>query len=143
MKLSILLPLLTIEFFGPCETSPLLTQTINPMAAKNVGVVTISTLEKNKIPYKGNESALSTAFETPVGMDALEVISDTEMRAYGWCYEVDGKIAEVFADKYKLNDSIKKITWFYGFAHYKNGEWISQCELTSKLKPEFLCGKSH
>ena len=96
----------------------------------NVGEFTIDFLKRNKINFVGNEQGLNSVFNTVIGMDALEVISDYEMRAYGWCFKVDDMIAEDYPNKIQLNEN-SKVNWYLGFAHYLNGEWVSQCEKIS------------
>lgn len=129
---------LIIEFKGPCSSSPLYSSQVEN-SFPNVGAVTISELEKAKIPYIGNEIGLHTAFNTPTGMDALEVISDEEMKSYGWCYAVDGEIPEIYPIDYKITDSTKKITWFFGHARYFRGVWTDQCLRTYKNPSPYLC----
>lgn len=130
---------LTIEFVGPCGHKPMLSSQVQATAAKTVGDLTIATLERFRVPYAGNAQGLNTAFNTPIGMDAMEVISDYEMKSYGWCYAVDNAIPEIFPNVFPLSAKIQKITWFYGFAHYYKGEWLSQCEPAWEVKPDFLC----
>ena len=89
----------------------------------------------------GTHEGLNSVFNTPVGMEALEVLSDTEMRAYGWCYSVNGVSPEVFPHQVPLNPEIKEITWTFGFAHYYRGEWITQCTPAYTIRPAFLCKK--
>ncbi|WP_408097728.1 hypothetical protein ACJVC5_02105 [Peredibacter sp. HCB2-198] len=132
---------LTIEFLGPCSQKPLLTSQVKSTTAKSVGELTIATLERFRAPHAGNTRGLNTAFNTPIGLDAMEVISDYEMRSYGWCYSVDNAIPEVFPDEFPISNKIQKITWFYGYAHYYKGEWLSQCEPAWEIRPAFLCIK--
>lgn len=150
MKITLILPFLvsllfcssilahTIEFIGPCSSKPLLSQELAPKF-ETVGDLTIYTLEKNRIPYLGDEQGINSVFNTPVGMDSLEVISDTEMRSYGWCYFVDGKMSTDYANKYYLKPTDKKIQWIYGYAHLIKDQWVSMCEKAYKIKPKFLC----
>ena len=132
---------LTIEFVGPCSHKPLISSQVSATAAKSVGELTIATLERFRVPHAGAAQGLNTAFNTPIGMDAMEVISDVEMRSYGWCYAVDNAIPELFPNQIPLNSKMQKITWFYGFAHYYKGQWLSQCEAAWEVKPDFLCKK--
>ncbi len=129
---------LEIEFIGPCQDGPLLKTEVDE-AFENVGAITIAVLEKFQAPHIGNEIGLHTAFNTPIGLEALEVISDEEMNSYGWCYEVDGIIPESFPVEYKITPDIKKISWFFGHARYFRGEWTDQCLKTFKNPPAFLC----
>jgi hypothetical protein len=96
-------------------------------------------MDQNKIPYQGSERGFNSIYNTPVGDAAIEVISDTEMRAYGWCYFVDGTEPGIFADEIVLVNSINKIEWVFSFAHYKNGKWIAMCEPAYSITPDFLC----
>ena len=73
-----------------------------------------------------------------MGLDAMEVLSDTDMRSYGWCFEVDGKVPESYPDSIPLK-GVKKITWFYAYAEYVKGEWISQCKPSYQLKSPYVC----
>ena len=127
-----------ISFVGPCDQKPIIASEMGTKFA-TVGDLTVHFLRKNKIPFKGSERGINTVFNTPVGDAAIEVISNTEMRAYGWCYFVDDLGPDVFADEYPLDGSIKKIEWIFGFAHYKNGEWLTSCTPAFTIKPNFLC----
>lgn len=129
-----------INFIGPCDKKPLISGSLGNKY-ETVGDMTIQFLNKNNIRYEGSERGINTVFNTPVGDAALEVISDTEMRAYGWCYFVDGMGPDVFADEYPMDAKIKRIDWIFGFAHYKNGTWISNCTPAFTIKPKFICKK--
>lgn len=139
MNTLILAATLSLEFIGPCSSTPLLETQVMYGTQEHVGKLTVDTLENFEVRYQGNEQGLNSAFGTPIGLDALEVISDTEMRSYGWCFNVDGIIPETYPNETFLTEGSNRVTWFYGFAHYKNGEWISQCEPAYKIKPQFIC----
>jgi hypothetical protein len=104
-----------------------------------VGELTIAILTQFKIPFKGSPEGLITAFHTPTGDDSVEILSDVELRAYGWCFSVDGVSPELYPHEVPLTHETKSITWYYGFAHYSKGEWISQCTMAHTVKPQFLC----
>lgn len=57
----------------------------------------------------------------------IEVISDREMNAFGWCYHVDAQAPDLMPDQYLLRGTEKTITWFYAYAHLKNDQWLSMC----------------
>jgi hypothetical protein len=69
---------------------------------------------------------------TPMGQAALgffmEEMNDKELRAYGWCYSVDGITPELLADEYILSGTESKITWYFGYASRVLGHWVSQCQ---------------
>ncbi len=128
----------TIEFIGPCSATPLLSVELGAKF-ETVGDLTVYALDKNNVKYLGDEQGINSAFGTPVGMDSLEVLSDTEMRSYGWCYFVDGEMSLDYANKFYLKPSDKKIQWVYSYAHLVKDKWVSMCEKAYKVKPKFLC----
>lgn len=130
--------IIQLEFIGPCSPVPLLQKDLNN-TGNTVGVETISLLEDSQTPYLGNEQGLNSVFETPIGPAAIEIVSESEMRSYGWCYSVDGKVPEVYPDQYQITPATKKIQWFFGYAHFKGGQWIKQCAPAYEIKPAFLC----
>jgi hypothetical protein len=139
MNTLILAATLSLQFLGPCSSKPLLETKARFNTGDQVGKLTIDTLENFEVPYQGTEQGLNAAFGTPTGLDAMEVISDSEMRSYGWCFNVDGKVTETYPSETYLAEGTKNVTWFFAYAHYKNGEWISQCEPAHKIKPAFIC----
>jgi len=129
-----------VSFVGPCDSQPIVEVEVKTKLA-TVGDLTVHFLDTKRIPFIGNAGALQSVFDTPMGDEAIEVRSDNEMRAYGWCYFVNDLEPDVFANEYPLDESVQKIEWIFGFAHYKNGEWISSCTPAFTVKPDFLCKK--
>ena len=119
-------PAVQVEFVGPCSEKPLFSVKTLTTKAQDVGTLTIEVLDKAKIQYQGVPQGFNQIFNSPLGLDALEILSDEEMLSYGWCFEVDGKVTEDFADQISLK-GVKKIQWFFGYAHYVRGEWKSFC----------------
>jgi hypothetical protein len=130
---------LEVSFLGPCSDTPLHISNESLELEKSVGHYTVEVLEKHNIDYIGSERGLNSAFGTPTGEGALEILSNSEMRAYGWCYRVGGFEPGVFPHEYFVGSDEDHIVWFFGFAHYKEGQWITQCEPAHELKPAFLC----
>lgn len=58
---------------------------------------------------------------------ALEVLSDTEMNAYGWCYLVDGIESGRMADEFVLTGRERSVKWFYAYAHMIGDVWTAMC----------------
>lgn len=129
---------LEVRFTGPCLEAPLFASKTEPYQI-SVGELTLKVLDENGIKYQGTSAGLNQVFNTPIGLEAMEVISDEEMFAYGWYYEVDGKFPEVFPSEILVTNTMKSIHWFYGYAHYLKGNWISQCEKSYKRHSSFLC----
>lgn len=93
----------------------------------SIGELTIRMLDEYQVPYLGSEQGFNSILNSPTGLDAMVVISDNEMKAYGWCFEINGEIPEVYPNEVFINSTSDKVLWFWGYAHYKNGEWIAQC----------------
>lgn len=141
---SLLLPAqafaLSLSFIGPCDENPVFKTQTDLEKETNAGQITVDLLEKNNIEFVGSELGLNSAFGTPLGEEAYEIISGSEMYAYGWCYSVNGFEPALYPDKVSVIQG-DEILWWFGYAHYKEGEWISQCEPSYKRKPQFLCSK--
>ncbi len=127
-----------LKFIGPCSADFIMRTEVRE-AYRNVGELTVATLAKFGIPHEGTEEGLASAFSTPTGKGALEVVSDIELRAYGWCYSVDGVAPEVYPNEIAITPTTKSIVWHFGFARYYKGEWITQCTPAHTIRPAFLC----
>lgn len=92
-----------------------------------VGIFTIDRLLEEGISYSGNESGILSINGSPMGDDAIDIPSDTEMFLYGWCYQVNGINPNLMIDAYQLNDQNDHVRWYYGYSHYRLGEWVSMC----------------
>lgn len=80
--------------------------------------------EQSLHQYEGSSAGVKSINELG---SALEVLSDTQMNAYGWCYRVDGEISDLLADQYRLTGSERQIEWFYAYAHLEKNDWTSMC----------------
>lgn len=117
----------TYEITAPCsrETAREGTMMI-PSPPMSLGQVTMLILHKESLPYVGSDRGLNSLLQTPTGDKSLELISDSQMKAYGWCFEVDGRLPDELAHQFQLKGP-EHLRWFYGFAEYKDGEWVSFC----------------
>lgn len=129
-----------VNFIGPCSSEPLFTTEVAWEQEQNVGRMSLDVLNDFQIPYQGTVEGLNQIFNTPIGREAMEIISDHEMLAYGWCYAVDGVVPELLAHEFKIGAEAKVVSWFYAFAHYKNGEWIAQCQKSFLRRSAQFCG---
>ena len=127
-----------LKFIGPCQEEFIMKTEVTE-EFRNVGELTIATLSKFNIPFKGTAEGLASAFETPTGADAVERVSDIESRAYGWCFAIDGEAPDLYPHQVQVTPLTKEITWTFGFARYYRGEWITQCTPAHKIRPAFLC----
>ena len=104
---------------------------------ETLGRVTNKILEQAVIArqlneYKGTDSGV-------LGINglgsALELLSDTQMNAYGWCYRIDGKVLDLLADQYMLTGQETRIEWFYAYAYFEKDQWKTMC-IPADHKPE-------
>ena len=90
----------------------------------NVGRTTINALNQSAIDYEGSEAGIASI----QGLGSqLEVVSTTQMKAWGWCFSVDGAILDVMPDKAPLPPDAHEIKWFYAYALYDSGTWAGYC----------------
>lgn len=125
-----------------CENKYVLNENIEILNESTAGDITLYMLKHYEIPHVGNIHSITSILNTQTGLDTYEVISDTEMKVYGWCYEIDGVQPDVLMSEVKIDPSVhKKMNWFYGYAHYVEGDWISYCTPVYTEKNEFICGE--
>ncbi len=110
-------------------------QDLSKIENTDVGAITFKALHQAQASgvikdFNADESGVASIENIS---NDLEVLSDDEMRAWGWCFSIDQRIPETLPAKTKLTGQEKKLIWFYGFAHYIHGEWVSQCESHPKL----------
>lgn len=129
---------LSFEVVGPCTAEPEFQVEYSPSADSNVGQASVEIFETHGIPYMGSELGFNSILSTPVGRDAIEFPAPDEIRAYGWCYEVDGLQPEGMPHEVSLKGR-EHLRWFYAFALNKGGEWVSYCTPAYTVKPAKLC----
>jgi len=131
----------TVSVTNICEESLFMQEKIHTtIGLGTVSDYTLHAFQKSSIDFKGDEIAITSILNTQTGLDAYEVISDNEMKAYGWCFEVDGKQPNLFMNQIKIDPTQNShINWFYGYAHYLNGEWITYCSPSNAERSAFVC----
>jgi hypothetical protein len=127
----------TISVIAPCSNQILWRQELSELP-RNLGVATVTSLEASGLQFQGTERGINQINHSPIGRGSMEIISATEMYSYGWCYSVNGVIPEGYPHEIELNAD-DQVVWFYGFAHYQNGEWISQCEDSILRRQQKFC----
>lgn len=128
----------SISFIGPCDKNPIAQYPLTLKTTSNVSSVTIETLEKNNIPYIGSKLGLNSIFDSPVDKEAIEFLGPNELLAYGWCYSVNDFEPNTYPHEFSVSAN-DDILWWYGYAHYKNGQWLTQCTPSYERKSDFLC----
>jgi hypothetical protein len=129
----------TFEVIGPCSEKPILSSKISIQADETVGQFTVRSLTQASMPFVGSDHGIKSINGTPTGDESLEIISNEEMRAYGWCYKHNGIEPAVYPHEIKMISDDDKILWVYGYSFYSRGKWLTMCEPAWKLKPDFLC----
>lgn len=109
-----------VYFQGPCEEKPFLRGEMTG-AGLTAGDITVELLEESKTEYIGSTGGINSILGSPVDTEAIEVLSDTKMRAYGWCFEVDGFQPAAMPDQIKLVGT-EQVRWFFAFSTYEDGE---------------------
>jgi hypothetical protein len=126
-----------LTIIGPCSESPLSKQSLEIFTGDTVGTSTIRQLDNLGIPYLGTERGLHSIYDTPTGSQAIEVVSATEYLAYGWCYSVNGFEPADYPDEFAVSEN-DSILWWFGYAHFKDGRWIAQCNPSYlRASPQF------
>ena len=133
---------LELDIFGPCSKEPLFSTTVElsdiSNTQLNIGQATVSILHKNEIPFKGTARGLNSIYNSALGLDALEVISDTKMRSHGWCYSVNDEGPSVYPDQIPASNT-DRITWYFCYVSYDSGNWSSQYHATNEIAPAQFC----
>jgi hypothetical protein len=140
---SLSFPALAIDFVvqDPCSATAWLQTTIDFEAAKTVGELSIEALAAHGIPFVGTAAGINAIRGSVVSDQALEVISDRRMRAYGWCYRLNGIVPDVLPDKVSPRSMQDRIEWFFAYATYDGGAWTDYCTATHLSRPAFICGR--
>lgn len=137
---------LNFEIVDSCSETPVFSSVVTD-SYDNVGELSLDVLEANSIQNLSSQFGISQLMNSPIGIDAMEVLSDTVMRSHGWCYSVDGEVPELLMNEFELTGEEKVITWFMGYSTYvgnmQTGEatWEGQCIPSNSLPqlpfPEF------
>lgn len=106
---------------------------------ETAGKLSLAVLRENNIQHLSSEFGISQIMNSPIGLDAMEVLSDTMMRSHGWCYSIDGEVPELLMNEVNLTGKEKVITWFMGYSTYigdpVSGDaiWEGQCIPSNSL----------
>lgn len=133
---------ITYEVIGPCSDTPVHAGSFELAdIGTSAGKASVMIFEQQKIPYQGDEAGFNSIINTPTGIDSIEVLSETKMRAYGWCYSIDGVEPNVMADKISFNSNGSKLIWFYAYSTYDNGSWMDYCVPSYTVKAAQFCSQ--
>lgn len=93
----------------------------------SLGEISLEMFNNYQIPYLGTEQGFNSILNSPTGLDAMVVVSEREMKSYGWCYSINGVVPEVYPNEVFIDSVNDEVLWFWGYAHYLDGQWVGQC----------------
>jgi hypothetical protein len=132
---------ITWKVFGPCDS-------INPVVqgeaiadlTQSVGANSVMIFDQHKVPYVGVAEGFNSIINTPIGLDSIEVVSDNELRAYGWCFLVNGRMPEAMPSQVHFKSQADVLIWFYAYSTNKNNEWMDDyCSPAYWIKAKQFC----
>ncbi|MCB0420806.1 MAG: hypothetical protein KDD61_07410 [Bdellovibrionales bacterium] len=129
---------LEVQILHPCHFQTLAHQYYSTTQVMTVGQITLQLLSQQSFSYVANEAAVHRILNSPIGNEALDIVNDHTMRAYGWCYLVNGVYSEDFPSQ-KIVGPYDTITWYFGFALYDKGQWVRQCAPAHEAPPLAFC----
>lgn len=124
------------EVVGQGSPEPAYRGSFSADLSRSVGQISVQIFTDQKIPFIGNEAGLNSLLNTPTGDALLVVVNDDTLRAYGWCYELDGVQPAEMPDKVYFPKQDSTLRWFFGYALYEKGEWRSYCNPAYELPLE-------
>lgn len=130
-----------LEIYTACSEHAVKTIEFKADLTASLGKNTVNVLDHHQIPYLGNEIGLNSILGTPTGEEAIEILSDQKMRAYGLCFSIDGIIPDVLAGNTLLPHQNSKIVWFFAYSTYDNGEWTDYCVPAYTIRSAQFCKK--
>lgn len=128
-----------ITVSDPCSEEKWIQEMISPSIGRSIGEITVAVLEKNQIPFLGDEKGIRSIQNTVIGDEAIEIISNSEIKIYGWCFRLNGKLSEKYIHEIFSEKETDQIEWFFSYAHYLDGQWKAYCVPTSENKPNKIC----
>lgn len=115
------------EIVGQDSQTPVYSGELEADLTESVGHYTVKILDAQKIPYIGSIEGINSILSTPTGEEAMFVESEERLRAYGWCYKINGVNLETMPDKAFFFSQDAKLTWYFAYVTYEAGEWKNFC----------------
>lgn len=131
---------ITVEIMDPCEHKSRAKgqiEILNPASVHEIVNFLFPTFD---FSYELTQTSMIQIFNTPTDASSVEYVSSTNIRYYGWCYEVDGVMPDVTMDRFTVDPMIhEQIRWFYGYAELNDGNWVHYCEPLYNHPGQFIC----
>lgn len=133
---------LVFEITKLCSNEPYLKQNVEIILPTNVLEFSTYMFNNYMIPHQVTENGVASILDTPTGYAAYEFVSESHMRVYGWCYEVNGRQPSVVAANYTIDPRCQDhVRWFYGYAEIVDGQWTTYCRPVYLDSNPFICAK--
>lgn len=129
---------LSFKVYGPCHDAPLFEHNVKVEKEISVGKLTVMLFDEFNIPYIGAEPYMQSIFNSPFGLEAMEVLSDTQMRSHGFIFSVSGVVPTTYPHEVFVTNE-DTVIWYYGYVEYDRGQWGSEYLYTNKIKPAQFC----
>lgn len=130
----------TFEITQLCQNRPAEKIEFTALFPENVGKISVDLMQTYAIAFNASSSTIASIFNTPTGEEAIEVLGKRHIRAYGWCFEVDGKGSGLRMDQFIFDPGAHShIKWLFGYAEYYQGKWIKFCEPLYNHSEDFIC----
>ena len=123
---------------GACSKTPLLKESLSFNGEISAGEFTVESFKKFSVPFEGSVAHVASIYNSPMSLDAMEVISDTKLRSHGWCFSINGVLAEKYPNEVSIKNT-DTVHWFYGYASYDSGVWSGMCQPTNDIQPTQFC----
>lgn len=130
---------ITFDVIGPCSKNPIHKGSFKTDLKESVGKITMDIFDFNQITYVGSELGMSSIMNSPTGDAAIEILSDTKMRAYGWCFSINGVIPDVLSSESFFVYQNDYLSWFYAYSTYDQGVWTDYCVPSYRISSPQFC----
>lgn len=124
---------------GPCSKKPIASGKFKANLSDSVGKITVDILHEQKIDFEGNEAAIASIQGSAIGEAAIEKLSETKFRTYGWCYTINGERPKLTPARIQFNSQSDELAWFYAYSTSKNKKWTEYCQPAYKIKAAQFC----
>jgi len=127
-----------VSIIGPCNKDVLFSKTYEDFPSNwAVGDISLDFFNELSIPYAGSREGIQQLISIPSDDNELIILSDREMLAYGWCYQINGETPEEYPHKIQVLPG-DQILWYFAYSRYLEGKWVSQCKPSFQMpRPEF------
>lgn len=130
---------ITFEIQNPCEKIPFASGNLQ-LQTSNALEITKLILHQYKIKNETSDNGILSIENFVSGDKKLEIISESKMRAYGWCFSINGSIPDLMPDQILLKSN-EELKWFLAYSTYDNGQWIDYCKevIANHESQKFIC----